>query len=138
MFRLRSLLAATVVTRSQVEELVKKKLANDNSVKYTMLVDVRSYDEVRSSGKIATAINIPLNSLSFVLSRECSPADFYEAYSVEKPKPASHHLIFYCEHGVRSATAANVAEDFGFTSVSNYPGSWSEWSRVHPPQSKPT
>jgi rhodanese-related sulfurtransferase len=77
------------------------------------LVDVRD-DREWSSGHIPGARHIPLEQL------RADP----EAYLAHKP------IVFICARGVRSLTAAKLAERLGYTQVYNLDGGTSAWSKA--------
>lgn len=131
----------------QVTALVQAKLAHHPSVAHTILVDVRSTAEVAKTGVIPTAVNIPLGILSTVLDScaQMDPAEvsansaslplsaetFAATFGVPPPVKGVTQLVFYCAHGVRSATAVELADQFGFTGARNFSGSWAQWEHMH-------
>jgi thiosulfate:glutathione sulfurtransferase len=126
------------VTYPQVKALVDAKTgapaatassSGDSVVSRTYLIDVRTPEETHRLGMIPTAINIPVNVVQEVLGNDVSPEEFEETYGIPKPRPADHSLWFYCQHGMRSAAAAEVAESLGYHSVSNFGGSFAEWAK---------
>ena len=88
-----------------------------------ILVDVREPGEF-AAGAIPGAINLPLMSApdALVLPED----EFEDRFGFAKP-PKDADLVFYCKAGVRSASAAQIAVQQGYTHVSEYPGSWNEW-----------
>lgn len=89
----------------------------------TLLVDVREPAEY-AEGHIPGAVNIPFKSSpgAFGLSNE----DFKESFGFEKPSKDTE-LIFYCLAGVRSTSAEELANSFGYAKRGNYPGSYEDW-----------
>ena len=88
-------------------------------------IDVREPSEIQSSGRIPTALNIPIGSspdFAFL------PADeFEDKYEIPRPDETKE-IVFYCKAGVRSRAAARLAADAGFGGkVGEFPGSWVEW-----------
>ncbi len=82
-----------------------------------IFIDVREPHEL-SSGQIAGAMHIPMGTL---LTDEDSVGDI-----------ASHHrVIVYCQHGVRSISAAAHLKELGFTNVFHMAGGFSNWKRPH-------
>ena len=65
-----------------------------------LVVDVRTVQEVESLGKMAQAVNIPLDRLTANT----------QMFGDDKSRP----LLFYCEKGVRSAHAAALAQQLGY------------------------
>ncbi|KAL2159830.1 hypothetical protein VTH06DRAFT_1963 [Thermothelomyces fergusii] len=88
------------------------------------IIDVREPHELKESGRIPGAINVPVTSApdSFFISEE----EFEDRYG--HPRPARDaEVVFYCRAGVRSRAAAGLARDAGWTNVGEYPGSWLDW-----------
>ena len=115
----------------QMCRIVKDKESAAAGSSGIVLIDVRSVDEVQRMGKIPFSINIPVNAVPTVLRDDFDKDEFEDTFGAEKPCPQTHRLVFYCMHGVRSATAATLAESLGFQSVASYAGSWAEWSARH-------
>ena len=91
---------------------------------------MREPHELKATGKIPTAINIPIQSapFSFHLSRD----EFEQRHGFEPP-PKNAELVLYCKAGVRSRAAAAQARDAGWTNVGEYPGSWNDWQAKNGP-----
>ncbi|RNE94812.1 endoplasmic reticulum protein [Trypanosoma conorhini] len=119
------------VTVEQVAAVVRAKLSGALSVQDTLLIDVRSTGEVAATGVIPTAVNIPLKLLEAALSDEVEEEEFAETFGAPKPQPGKTQVIFYCAQGLRSAVAAEVAEDLGFSGAKNFTGSFAAWQRYH-------
>lgn len=77
------------------------------------VVDVRD-DREWNTGHIAGARHIPFEQL------RADP----EAYLARKP------ILFICARGVRSLSAAKLAERFGYTQIYNLDGGTSAWSKA--------
>lgn len=75
-----------------------------------LVLDVRTPREFWFR-RLPNAINIPIHEL----------ASRYDELNPEQ------ETIVLCEHGVRSASAARLLENFGFTKVSNMLGGMSRW-----------
>ena len=91
-----------------------------------ILIDVREPSELRTTGKIPTAQNLPITSSAdgFFLPAE----EFEERFGFQKPGK-DDEVIFYCKAGVRSRAAATLAGQAGFGGkIGEFPGSWIEWS----------
>lgn len=87
----------------------------DNRDQDTVLLDVRTTEEIKESGKIKGSIHIPLNELN-------------EKYTtLDKRKP----IIVYCRSGVRSYNAERFLKGKGYD-VSNLDGSFSTYMNVRP------
>ncbi|XP_038223063.1 rhodanese domain-containing protein CG4456-like [Zerene cesonia] len=91
-----------------------------------VIIDVRNPDEIESTGKIPSSINIPLNTMQDALTM-MSEEEFKKQYQRPKPSP-SDELIFYCRSGQRSSEALNRAIKLGYSKSKTYLGSWNDWS----------
>ncbi|KAG8167909.1 hypothetical protein KVR01_003598 [Diaporthe batatas] len=90
-----------------------------------LVVDVREPGELKSTGRVPGAVNIPVTSQpdSFHISEE----EFEDRFGY--PRPAKdQEVVFYCKAGVRSRAAAGLAKDAGWSKVGEYPGSWLDWA----------
>jgi 3-mercaptopyruvate sulfurtransferase SseA len=111
---------STLYTFADVQSLSSKPSP------HRILVDVREPNELRTTGKIPTAQNLPISSSAdgFFLPAE----EFEERFGFQKPGPEDE-VIFYCKAGVRSRAAATLAAQAGFGGkVGEFPGSWLEWA----------
>ncbi|KAK7928218.1 hypothetical protein PG985_005216 [Apiospora marii] len=93
------------------------------------LIDVREPAEIRQTGRIPGALNIPITTSpdSFHISAE----EFEDRFGFARPEPTNNEqdeVVFYCKAGVRSRAAAGIAREAGWKRVGEYPGSWVEWS----------
>jgi rhodanese-related sulfurtransferase len=92
-----------------------------------ILIDVREPAELQSTGRIPTALNIPITSSpdAFFLPE----TEFEDRFGFPRPGP-DKEVVFYCKSGVRSRAAARLAAEasprFGGR-VGEFPGSWLEW-----------
>ncbi|TDZ65173.1 Thiosulfate sulfurtransferase RDL2 [Colletotrichum trifolii] len=99
-----------------------KRLAEDPEK--VVIVDAREAAELEETGRIPTAVNIPVvtSPHSFHMTDE----DFEDRFGFARP-PKETELVFYCKAGVRSRALATLARDAGWTEVGEYPGSWLDW-----------
>ncbi|KAK7981603.1 hypothetical protein PG996_009293 [Apiospora saccharicola] len=93
------------------------------------LIDVREPGEIRQTGRIPGALNIPITTSpdSFHISEE----EFEDRFGFARPNPNENEeqeVVLYCKAGVRSRAAAGIAREAGWKKVGEYPGSWVEWS----------
>ena len=102
----------------------------------TAILDARSVEEylgkevsgIPRPGHIPSAIHVPWNGF---LNKDATIKDpsviteMLEAKGVHREQD----VICYCTGGVRSAWLYFILKVVGYPKVSNYPGSWWEWSR---------
>ncbi|KAK3352342.1 Rhodanese-like domain-containing protein [Lasiosphaeria hispida] len=99
-------------------------ILKDPSHKVT-IVDTREPRELEQTGRIPSAINIPITTRpdSFYMTDD----EFEDRFGF--PRPARDaEIVFYCKAGVRSRGAASLAKEAGWTNVGEYPGSWLDWA----------
>lgn len=108
-------------------EDVERSLQQNEAV----IIDVRNFDEAATLGQIPTSNVLPVDDIEAAM--HLSADEFQTKYGFVKPVPSGRPLIVYCMRGVRATQAAiTFAEQFGFTSVLIYKGSWVDWSERHP------
>ncbi|KAK5175508.1 uncharacterized protein LTR77_000647 [Saxophila tyrrhenica] len=111
----------------QIKELTEKPSSD------RILIDVREPHEYEE-GYIPGAINIPIKSQPDAMFL---PADeFEDRLGFSKPSQ-EQEVVFYCKSGVRSSAAANLAQQIGYSNVSEYRGSWMDWQKNGGAASKP-
>ena len=115
--------------------------------KNSILLDVRDADEWegRSSspygvdfaprkGRLPGAIHIHWHDLMKTgedgMTYFCEPKEIREMCLAKGLMP-DNKVIVYCFKGARSSNSYIALKEAGFTNVSNYFGSWNEWSRDH-------
>lgn len=88
--------------------------------------DVREPSELQSTGRIPTALNIPVSSQpdSFFITAE----EFEDRFGFDRPG-TEKEVVFYCKSGVRSRAAAELAKQAGWKDVGEYKGSWLDWEK---------
>jgi rhodanese-related sulfurtransferase len=92
-----------MISKKEIQDLIQHKS------KYC-LIDVRSRTEHKISS-IETSKLIPLQEFSDAFGLE--EDDFEDSYGFKKPKK-EELVIVYCRSGIRSAVAAQIAEEFGY------------------------
>jgi rhodanese-related sulfurtransferase len=102
--------AVPKITPAQAREMIGKGNA--------LVVDVRDAPEVEKSGKVAGAVHVSRGMLEF----RADPASPYHDKNFAKDKT----LILYCASGGRSALAAKVLKDMGYSHVYNV-GAFKDW-----------
>lgn len=92
-----------------------------------VVIDVRTPDEVASTGKLAPhvrtfPVQVILQTNAFALSED----DFEEVAGFEKPS-LDQTLVFSCAAGIRSVYACQAASSAGYSKLVNYAGGANEW-----------
>ncbi|KAJ3478135.1 hypothetical protein NLG97_g8655 [Lecanicillium saksenae] len=105
----------------------RKLTSNGNTI------DVREPVELRETGKIPGAINIPITTA--VQSLHVPEEEFEDMYGYTRPGK-DKTLVFYCKAGVRAKTAAGLALHAGWKNVGEYRGSWLDWAERNGPVEK--
>jgi len=103
--------AVPKITPAQAREMI----GNGN----TLVVDVRDAPEVEKSGKVAGAVHVSRGMLEF----RADPESPYHDKNFAKDKT----VILYCASGGRSALAAKVLKDMGYSQVYNV-GAFKDWA----------
>lgn len=103
--------AVQKITPAQAREMIGKG--------NTLVVDVRDAPEVEKSGKIAGAVHVSRGMLEF----RADPDSPYHDKNFAKDKT----VILYCASGGRSALAAKVLKDMGYSQVYNV-GAFKDWA----------
>jgi len=103
--------AVPKITPAQAREMIGKG--------NTLVVDVRDAPEVEKSGKVAGAVHVSRGMLEF----RADPESPYHDKNFAKDKT----VILYCASGGRSALAAKLLKDMGYSQVYNV-GAFKEWA----------
>ena len=83
-----------------------------------LLLDVREPDEVRATGKVAGAHNLPLGGLA----QTANPASGQFDKRLAAAKKDGLALFVYCASGARSGRAADILRAHGFAEIHNLGG----------------
>lgn len=107
-------MTVSVITEPMVETVSAAALAELLASRQVDVVDVRDQHEW-DTGHIAGARLVPL-----------------EQFRADPDAAISHGttIVFICAKGVRSLTAAKLAERFGYTNLYNLEGGTKEWARA--------
>jgi thiosulfate/3-mercaptopyruvate sulfurtransferase len=102
----------------------------------TVILDARSVEEyvgkevsgIPRPGHIPSAIHVAWNGF---LNKDATIKDVVVIKEMLEAKGVqnSQNVICYCTGGVRSSWLYFILKLVGYSKVSNYPGSWWEWSR---------
>ncbi|OQW35466.1 MAG: hypothetical protein A4E19_01510 [Nitrospira sp. SG-bin1] len=102
----------------------------------TAIVDARSVEEylgkevsgIPRPGHIPSAIHVAWNGFLNQDATIKDPSVIKEMLEAKGVRP-EQDVICYCTGGVRSAWLYFILKLLGYPNISNYPGSWWEWSR---------
>jgi rhodanese-related sulfurtransferase len=99
------------------EEAAKRR----ESTAATLMLDVREPAELATTGRIPGAVHVPRGLLEPKADLE---------YPQREPKLADREqpVIVYCASGARSAMAAVVLQEMGFTNVCSLAGGFTAWA----------
>lgn len=93
----------------------RKLIAERNA----LVVDVRDSAEIKASGKVKGAMNVPRGMIEFRADAETPYHD--KAFAKDRP------IIVYCASGGRAALSGKILKDFGYREVYNL-GSFKDWA----------
>lgn len=96
--------------------------------KYLVLIDVREPHELKETGKIGDAINIPVDDIEKAFSM--SDDEFKAKYHIYKPNIMSERVVVYCRTGKRALKVCEKLHKMGYEKVKRYPGGMKEWSKI--------
>lgn len=112
-----------MAAKAQIQECSPQQAQEKLATAQLLLLDVREPDEY-AAGHLAGAVNIPRGVLEFRLSAD--PA------LVDSGRP----LLVYCKSGGRSALAAKVLQDMGYSQVVSMAGGFDGWAACGLPVEK--
>ena len=105
--------------KGRVENLTVEQAAQELERGDVLLVDIREPNEREASGSIAGAVAAPRGMLEFW-------ADPSSTYHREEFDPAKR-IILHCASGGRSALAASMMQELGYTNVAHMDGGINAW-----------
>lgn len=105
--------------KAEIEELTVDELRAEMDAGACTVVDIRDFRERLSVGAIPGAVSAPRGMLEFWFDPE-SPY-YREGYDFEK------RYVFHCASGWRSALAAKVIGELGYTNVAHLEPGFSGW-----------
>ena len=106
--------------KGRIENLTVDQAAEEIERGDALLVDIREPDERESSGSIPGAVAAPRGMLEFW-------ADPTSPYHREEFDPG-RRTILHCASGGRSALAAAMLQDLGYTNVAHMDGGAKAWA----------
>lgn len=113
--------------KSRVTNLTVEQVAAELAKGDTVLIDLREPEERLQNGAIPGAMSAPRGMLEFY-------ADPSSNYHRPEFDPA-HRIILYCASGGRSALAADVLQQMGYSNVAHLDGGIKAWKEAQQPLS---
>jgi rhodanese-related sulfurtransferase len=107
-----------------VEEAIKLHGRDD-----TVLVDIRDIRELQREGKVPGAFHCPRGMLEFWID----PTSAYHKPQFAQDK----RFVFFCAGGLRSALAAQIAQQMGLKPVAHIRGGFGAWKTAGGPVEAP-
>ena len=111
--------------KKRVENLSAEETARELEQGDALLVDVREPGERAENGSIPGAVEAPRGMLEFW-------ADPSSAYHRDEFDP-SRRIILHCASGGRSALAASMMQELGYTNVAHMDGGFNAWKESGKP-----
>ena len=109
----------------QIETLSVDQVMQENADPEVLLVDIRDIRELWREGTIPGSIHAPRGMLEFWVDPE-SPYHRKDFSSGKK-------FIFFCAGGLRSALAAQTAQNMGLKPVAHMAGGFGAWRNAEGP-----
>ena len=118
--------SAPRIHREAMEEIIEDVANGGREDSGYVIMDVRGHDEVAQTGKLDDVVHtLPLPYIvEGALSMD--EDDFEEQFGFVKPS-LDETLVFTCKAGIRSASAAKLAQMAGYTDILDYAGGSNEW-----------
>ena len=109
------------IPREAMEEIIEDVANGGREDSGYVIIDVRGHDEVASTGKLDEVVHtLPLPYIAEgALSMD--EDDFEEQFGFVKPS-LDETIVFTCKAGIRSASAAKLAQMAGYTDLLDYAG----------------
>ncbi|KAL7514921.1 hypothetical protein ACHAXN_013055 [Cyclotella atomus] len=114
------------IPREAMEEIIEDVANGGREDSGYVIIDVRGHDEVAHTGKLNDVVHtLPLPYIAEgALSMD--EDDFEEQFGFAKPS-LDETIVFTCKAGIRSASAAKLAQMAGYTDILDYAGGSNEW-----------
>ncbi len=114
--------------KARIENLAVKKTAAELENEGTLLVDIRESEERNQQGVIPGSMSVPRGLLEF-WADPASPV-------YKKEFEPDRRVILYCATGGRSALAADVLQQLGFSKVAHLETGFAGWKEAGQPIEK--
>lgn len=105
--------------KTEIDNLSAEELAAELEAGEAVVVDIRDFRELYLKGKIPGAVHAPRGMLEFWID----PASEYHRDVFD---PSKRYLL-YCAGGGRSALAAKVMKDMGYSNVGHLEPGFTGW-----------
>ena len=113
--------------KSRVTNLTVEQVAAELAKGDTVLIDLREPEERIQNGAIPGAMSAPRGMLEFY----ADPSSNYHRPEFDP----THRIILYCASGGRSALAADVLQQMGYSNVAHLDGGIKAWKEAQQPLS---
>lgn len=114
------------IDRDAMAEIIEDVANSSREECGYVIIDVRGHDEVAYTGKLDDRVHtLPLPYIAegaLTMDEE----DFSEQFGFEKPR-LDETIVFTCKAGIRSASAAKLAQMAGYSDILDYAGGSNEW-----------
>eukprot|EP01082_Thalassiosira_pseudonana_P000596 g1045.t1 g1045 contig10:1263176-1263784(-) len=114
------------IDKAAMTEIIEDVVNSSREESGYVIIDVRGQDEIAATGKLNDVVEtLPLPYIAegaLTMDGE----DFKEQFGFEKPS-YDETIVFTCKAGIRSASAAKLAQMAGYTDILDYMGGSNEW-----------
>lgn len=114
------------IDKAAMTEIIEDVFNSSREESGYVIIDVRGQDEIAATGKLNDVVEtLPLPYIAegaLTMDGE----DFKEQFGFEKPS-YDETIVFTCKAGIRSASAAKLAQMAGYTDILDYMGGSNEW-----------
>ncbi|MBW8011960.1 MAG: rhodanese-like domain-containing protein [Chloroflexi bacterium] len=114
--------------KARIENLTVDQVADEIGKEDTLLVDLRESEERHQHGAIPGSMSVPRGLLEFW----ADPASALHKKEFELDR----RVILYCSAGGRSALAADVLQQLGFSNVAHLDSGFTGWNEAGQPIDK--
>lgn len=105
--------------KGRVENLTVDDVEAEMNSGDAVIVDLREAEELATTGKIPGSVHVPRGMLEF----RADPSSPYH----QDPLDPSRRVILHCASGGRSALAASMLQDMGYSNVAHLDGGFTAW-----------
>jgi len=116
--------------KREIEEIEPADAVKLHGLPDVVLVDLRDPRELDREGRVPGAFRMTRGMLEFWIDPE---SEYYKPIFAEDKK-----FVFFCAGGLRSALAAQTAQDMGLKPVAHVVGGFKAWKEAGGPVEPPT